>query len=128
MLIEEPVRLRSRRDSLIIRTGQAGLPLQAGAFRAVSFRSQLDGTEHFALVLGGIAAADPGPDGVLVRMHSECLIGDVFGSRCCDCGDQLRQAIGLIACRGGPPVYPRGHKGHGIGIGLGRKFRAYALQ
>lgn len=125
--IEDLVRQRRRTGSLITRTGQATLPLQAGAFRAVGFRSQPDGAEHLALILGNIAGADSDPDGVLVRVHSECLTGDVFGSRRCDCGDQLRRATDLIAAEGaGVIVYLRGHEGRGIG--LGHKLRAYALQ
>jgi 3,4-dihydroxy 2-butanone 4-phosphate synthase/GTP cyclohydrolase II len=83
----------------------------------------VDGTEHLALVLGDIAAAGP----VLVRMHSECLTGDVFGSQRCDCGDQLKAAMAMIASEGrGIVLYLRGHEGRGIG--LLSKLRAYNLQ
>lgn len=86
----------------------------------------LDGVEHLALTLGDLTAADAHPDGVLVRIHSECLTGDVFGSQRCDCGDQLQQAIDMVAAEGaGVIVYLRGHEGRGIG--LGHKLRAYAL-
>ena len=74
-----------------------------------------------------MAAPDVASAGVLVRVHSECLTGDVFGSGRCDCGEQLRQAIELIAAEGaGVVIYLRGHEGRGIG--LGHKLQAYALQ
>jgi len=83
----------------------------------------LDGEQHLALVLGEVAGK---PD-VLVRVHSECLTGDVFGSLRCDCGPQLRRALELIEAEGqGVVVYLRGHEGRGIG--LGHKIRAYRLQ
>jgi 3,4-dihydroxy 2-butanone 4-phosphate synthase/GTP cyclohydrolase II len=87
------------------------------------FESLLDGTEHLAFVLGDVAGR---PD-VLVRVHSECLTGDVFGSTRCDCGRQLDAALEAIARAGeGVVVYLRGHEGRGIG--LGHKLRAYSLQ
>jgi len=99
---------------------------------AVSFRSMADGIEHVALICGdvdqrgarpGTTAAEP----VLVRVHSECLTGDVFGSRRCDCGEQLRAALARIGDAGrGVVVYLRGHEGRGIG--LSHKLRAYTLQ
>jgi 3,4-dihydroxy 2-butanone 4-phosphate synthase/GTP cyclohydrolase II len=92
-----------------------------------SYVSVLDGVEQLALTLGDIGAANAEAGGVLVRVHSECLTGDVFGSQRCDCGDQLRQAIELVLAEGtGMIVYLRGHEGRGIG--LGHKLRAYALQ
>lgn len=91
-------------------------------FRAHSFRSQIDGTEHLALVSAGIAVGAP-----LVRMHSECLTGDAFGSLRCDCGPQLQESMRRIAANpGGIILYLRGQEGRGIG--LANKMRAYALQ
>ena len=91
-------------------------------FRAHAFRSRLDGTEHLALVTPGRAT---GP--TLVRMHSECLTGDAFGSLRCDCGPQLQESLRLLAASpGGIMVYLRGQEGRGIG--LANKMRAYALQ
>ena len=88
-----------------------------------AWRSTLDGTEHLALTLGEVAGADP----VLVRVHSECLTGDVLGSRRCDCGGQLDDALAAIAAEGrGALVYLRGHEGRGIG--LGHKLASYNLQ
>ena len=87
------------------------------------FESLLDGTEHMAFVRGEVA----GQDNVLVRVHSECLTGDVFGSMRCDCGLQLDLALEQVAAAGeGVVVYLRGHEGRGIG--LGHKMRAYTLQ
>ena len=87
------------------------------------FESLLDGEEHMALVHGDVS----GKENVLVRVHSECLTGDVFGSMRCDCGVQLDLAMEKIAAEGeGVVVYLRGHEGRGIG--LGHKFRAYTLQ
>jgi 3,4-dihydroxy 2-butanone 4-phosphate synthase/GTP cyclohydrolase II len=103
------------------------MPTEFGDFRAVAYRNTLDSTEHLALVMGDVAAASAGPDGVLVRVHSECLTGDILGSLRCDCGAQLEQALRAIAAEGcGAVVYLRGHEGRGIG--LGHKIRAYALQ
>jgi 3,4-dihydroxy 2-butanone 4-phosphate synthase / GTP cyclohydrolase II len=91
-------------------------------FRAHAFRSRADGTEHLALVSPGVAEGAP-----LVRMHSECLTGDAFGSLRCDCGPQLQEALRrLAASPGGILIYLRGQEGRGIG--LANKMRAYALQ
>lgn len=98
-----------------------------GDFRAVAYRSTLDDTEHLALVLGDVAAAGRSEQGALVRVHSECLTGDILGSLRCDCGAQLEQALRAISREGcGAVVYLRGHEGRGIG--LAHKIRAYALQ
>lgn len=106
----------------IRRTGQAAIPTGLGEFRAISYE-QADGVEHLALVMGEV---DGGED-VLVRLHSECLTGDLLGSLRCDCGSQLRMALEAVAAAGrGVIVYLRGHEGRGIG--LGHKLRAYALQ
>ncbi|GAA2804880.1 GTP cyclohydrolase II [Saccharopolyspora taberi] len=104
-------------------TGQATIPTDLGAFRAITYRSGSDGVEHLALAMGDVAGAED----VLVRLHSECLTGDLLGSLRCDCGAQLRMAMEHIAAAGrGVVVYMRGHEGRGIG--LGHKLRAYELQ
>ena len=105
----------------VVRVGDARLPTAHGDFRIVSYRAD-DGHEHVALVEG-----DPTGVGVLTRLHSECLTGDVLGSRKCDCGDQLAHALGSISDEGrGVVVYLRGHEGRGIG--LANKIKAYELQ
>ena len=125
--VEELVRIRRQTGELVVRSGSAQMPTSAGRFHAHAYRALHDGTEHMALVMGDLAAADAAPEGVLVRVHSECLTGDVFGSRRCDCGHQLHQALAAIAEEGaGVLVYLRGHEGRGVG--LGHKMQAYALQ
>jgi len=99
------------------------LPTEWGEFRAVGYRSKLDGVEHVALVCGEIGNGED----LLVRVHSECLTGDVFGSRRCDCGPQLDAALARVAAEGrGIVLYMRGHEGRGIG--LLHKLQAYELQ
>ena len=99
------------------------MPTEFGVFRAVGYRSTLDGIEHVALVCGEIGDGED----LLVRVHSECLTGDVFGSRRCDCGPQLQAAMARVAAEGrGVVLYMRGHEGRGIG--LLQKLQAYALQ
>ena len=99
------------------------MPIAEGNFLARAYRDPATGVEHFALVLGDPAVTP----GCLVRVHSECLTGDVFGSRRCDCGPQLHEALRRIAAAGcGVLVYLRGHEGRGIG--LVEKLRAYRLQ
>jgi 3,4-dihydroxy 2-butanone 4-phosphate synthase/GTP cyclohydrolase II len=125
--IDELVRVRRSSARLVALTATAQLPLASADFQVRCYTSMLDGVEHLALTLGDLALADVGSDGVLVRVHSECLTGDVFGSQRCDCGDQLDRAIEMVAAEGaGVVVYLRGHEGRGIG--LGHKLRAYALQ
>jgi 3,4-dihydroxy 2-butanone 4-phosphate synthase/GTP cyclohydrolase II len=105
----------------------AQMPTRFGDFRALAFRSTLDGSEHLALVMGDVAAAGRTDEGALVRVHSECLTGDILGSLRCDCGGQLEQALRPVAAEGrGAVVYLRGHEGRGIG--LAHKIHAYALQ
>ncbi|PPS09783.1 hypothetical protein GOBAR_AA10879 [Gossypium barbadense] len=114
---------RRKREKLVERTAISRLPTKWGLFQAYCYRSKLDGTEHIAIVKGDIGN---GQD-VLVRVHSECLTGDIFGSARCDCGNQLDLAMQLIEQAGrGVVVYLRGHEGRGIG--LGHKLRAYNLQ
>jgi 3,4-dihydroxy 2-butanone 4-phosphate synthase/GTP cyclohydrolase II len=122
--IADLIRYRRHHEQLVRRMAEAKMPNDAGdGFRAVVYESVLDGELHLALVLGDVA----GKENVLVRVHSECLTGDVFGSLRCDCGKQLHAALETIAKEGsGVVVYLRGQEGRGIG--LGHKMRAYALQ
>jgi 3,4-dihydroxy 2-butanone 4-phosphate synthase/GTP cyclohydrolase II len=114
---------RRRREKLVRRGAEAVIPTEFGPFRAVGFESLVDGIHHVALVRGEVSGAAD----VLVRVHSECLTGDVFGSRRCDCGFQLRDALRKVAEEGrGVVLYLRGHEGRGIG--LLHKLAAYALQ
>jgi 3,4-dihydroxy 2-butanone 4-phosphate synthase/GTP cyclohydrolase II len=121
--IADLIRYRRKTEKLVRRLGEATIPTQWGEFRCVAFESVLDGEQHIAFVQG-----DPGgSENVLVRVHSECLTGDVFGSLRCDCGPQLDAAMEMIAGEGtGVVVYLRGHEGRGIGIG--HKIQAYKLQ
>ncbi|XVF01537.1 hypothetical protein REPUB_Repub04eG0097500 [Reevesia pubescens] len=121
--IADLIRYRRKRDKLIDRAGAARIPTMWGPFMAYCYRSILDGIEHIAMVKGDIG---DGQD-ILVRVHSECLTGDIFGSARCDCGNQLGLAMKQIEAAGrGVLVYLRGHEGRGIG--LGHKLRAYNLQ
>ena len=121
------VRHRGRTHPLVRRTGRARLPTDHGPFEVWCFRSTLDDVEHVVLTTGDLAAADRSDRGVLVRVHSECVTGDLFGSRRCDCGSQLQAALAMVAEEGvGAVVYLRGHEGRGIG--LGHKLQAYQLQ
>ncbi|HEY1619595.1 MAG TPA: bifunctional 3,4-dihydroxy-2-butanone-4-phosphate synthase/GTP cyclohydrolase II [Streptosporangiaceae bacterium] len=122
--IEQLIEYRRRSEHMIDRVAETRIPNQYGEWRAFGYRNSVDGAEHLALVLGDIDAG--GPD-ALVRMHSECLTGDVFGSYRCDCGAQLDAAMAEIAAQGrGVVLYLRGHEGRGIG--LLSKLRAYELQ
>ena len=119
--IADLIRYRRRNEKLVRQVSEARIPMEGGDYTAHVYESLLDGEQHLALVKGEI-----GPD-LLVRVHSECLTGDVFGSLRCDCGPQLRAALDLIDREGrGVLVYLRGHEGRGIG--LGHKIRAYRLQ
>jgi 3,4-dihydroxy 2-butanone 4-phosphate synthase/GTP cyclohydrolase II len=127
LAIADLVRYRSATERLVQPVANSAMPTEFGEFRAVVYRSSLDGTEHLALVMGDVAAAGDSEKGVLVRVHSECLTGDIIGSLRCDCGAQLEQALRAVAEEGcGAVVYLRGHEGRGIG--LGHKIRAYSLQ
>lgn len=114
---------RRRQEKLVRRLSEVTLPTRHGDFRAIAYEDVIRHDQHVALIVGDPGGEEP----VLVRMHSECLTGDVFGSRRCDCGEQLDRAMEMIAARQrGVIVYLRGHEGRGIG--LHHKFRAYALQ
>jgi 3,4-dihydroxy 2-butanone 4-phosphate synthase / GTP cyclohydrolase II len=141
--IAQLIEYRRYSERMVSRVVQTTVPNSYGHWRAIGYLNSMDGTEHLALVLGDVTAgsaaaagggppANPsgsaaaGPD-VLVRMHSECLTGDVFGSQRCDCGTQLNAAMAAIAAEGrGIVVYLRGHEGRGIG--LLSKLQAYQLQ
>ena len=124
--IADLIRYRRRNEKLIRDIAEVSMPTEWGEFSLHAFESTLDGIEHLAFVMGEVdTAVDDRP--VLVRVHSECLTGDVFGSRRCDCGPQLDAAMRAVAAEGrGVVVYLRGHEGRGIG--LGHKLRAYQLQ
>jgi 3,4-dihydroxy 2-butanone 4-phosphate synthase/GTP cyclohydrolase II len=110
-------------ENQIEQIGSAKMPTEYGDFQAIGFRSKVDGVEHVALVKGEIGEGEK----VLVRVHSECLTGDAFGSKRCDCGPQLHAALRQIAREGrGVLLYMRGHEGRGIG--LLNKLQAYELQ
>ena len=127
LAIADLIRYRRTTESQVHRVASAQLPTAFGDFRAIAYRDALDHAEHLALVKGDVAAAGRTGAGTLVRVHSECLTGDVLGSQRCDCGAQLEQSLRAIAEEGcGVLVYLRGHEGRGIG--LARKIRAYALQ
>jgi 3,4-dihydroxy 2-butanone 4-phosphate synthase/GTP cyclohydrolase II len=121
--IADLIRYRSHSEKLVRRIAEASLPTEFGQFQAYVFESVLNGEQHMALVYGDISTTP----NVLVRVHSECLTGDVFTSLRCDCGPQLQTALAKVAAEGaGVVVYLRGHEGRGIG--LAHKIQAYALQ
>ncbi|BFV55519.1 bifunctional 3,4-dihydroxy-2-butanone-4-phosphate synthase/GTP cyclohydrolase II [Kitasatospora sp. CMC57] len=127
--IEDLIAYRRRTELHVTRAAVTQLPTVHGEFTAVGYKGTLDGVEHIALVAGGLDQDGRVPSGgdVLVRLHSECLTGDVFGSLRCDCGPQLETALAQVAAAGrGVVLYLRGHEGRGIG--LTHKLRAYELQ
>jgi 3,4-dihydroxy 2-butanone 4-phosphate synthase/GTP cyclohydrolase II len=120
--IADLIQFRREREKLVERVEVVKLPTDYGDFDLYLYRSKLDNQHHLALVCGEVA----GKRNVLVRVHSECLTGDVFGSRRCDCGPQLHQAMRQVAAAGyGVIVYMRQE---GRGIGLAPKIKAYKLQ
>ena len=121
--IADLIRYRRVNEKLVHRVAETSLPTEWGTFRCFAFESIVDGVTHLALTYGDVA----GGSNVLVRVHSECMTGDVFASRKCDCGPQLHEAMRRIAIeKCGAIVYLCGHEGRGIG--LGHKIRAYELQ
>ena len=121
--IADLIRYRRQTEKLVRRVAEARIPTEWGEFTCYAYESVLDGEHHIAFVKGAVQ----GQDNVLVRVHSECLTGDVFGSMRCDCGLQLQAAMKQVAEAGmGAVVYLRGHEGRGIGIG--HKLLAYQLQ
>ena len=120
--VAQLVRYRLTRTRLVERIAEARMPTEYGYFDIIGYRSAMDGREHIALVKGDLAEVD----NALVRMHSECLTGDVFGSKRCDCGEQLRAAMRQIDEEGGGVIVYLRQEGRGIG--LGNKLKAYHLQ
>jgi len=121
--VADLIRYRRRNEKLIERVAEVTLPTVFGTFKAFGYRCKLDDKEFFALVKGEV----DGKENVLVRVHSECLTGDIFHSLRCDCGDQLEAALRMIEHEGqGVLLYILGHEGRGIG--LLNKLRAYELQ
>lgn len=125
--IADLIAWRRRHERQVRRVAEARIPTRYGEFRAVGYDSINDGVEHVALVRGDVAGPNGDGEDVLVRVHSECLTGDVFGSLRCDCGPQLDAALEMVAREGrGIVLYMRGHEGRGIG--LMHKLQAYQLQ
>ena len=121
--IADLIEYRRHREHLVNRTAEASIPTAHGEFTAFTYESLVDGNVHVAFVLGDVGDGER----ILVRVHSECLTGDVFGSLRCDCGDQLEAAVERVGAEGrGVVLYIRGHEGRAIG--LTHKLRAYQLQ
>ncbi|AVM02164.1 bifunctional 3,4-dihydroxy-2-butanone-4-phosphate synthase/GTP cyclohydrolase II [Gordonia iterans] len=125
--IADLIAWRRRNEKHVVRVAEARIPTEYGDFTAVGYSSPYDDVEHVALVKGDVLGDGGKGEDVLVRVHSECLTGDVFGSLRCDCGPQLHAALEAVAKEGrGVVLYMRGHEGRGIG--LLHKLQAYQLQ